>query len=53
LVSLALLRHFCGVCVSMSLALPLARFYTRSLYFDMSLAEGKERAPSPQRSEGI
>lgn len=41
LVSLDLLRHFCGVCVSLSLALPLARFYTRSIYFDMSLAEKK------------
>lgn len=26
LVPLKLLRHFCGVCVSLSLALPLARF---------------------------
>ena len=39
LVPLALLRHFCGVCVSLTLALPLDRFYTRSLYFAMSLAE--------------
>jgi hypothetical protein len=38
-VSLAKLRHFCGVAVSLSLALPLARFYTRSLYWDMSLRE--------------
>lgn len=33
------IRRFCGVCVSLSLALPLARFYTRSLYFDLSGAE--------------
>lgn len=39
LVPPALIRHFCGVCVSLTLALPLARFYTRSLYFDMSAAE--------------
>lgn len=39
LVPLELVRHFCGVCVSLTLALPLARFYTRSLYFDMSLAD--------------
>lgn len=52
LVSLDLLRHFCGVCVSLTLALPLARFYTRSLYFDMALAEREERGPSPQRRGG-
>ena len=47
IVSPELLRHFCGVCVSLSLAVPLARFYTRFIYFDMSLAERKERGPSP------
>ena len=26
-------------CMSLSLAVPLDRFYTRSIYFDMSLAE--------------
>lgn len=30
------IRRFCEVCVSISLALPLAPFYTRSLYFDVS-----------------
>lgn len=30
------LASFCGTCVSLSLALPWARFYTRSLYTDMS-----------------
>lgn len=30
------LSHFCGVCVSLSLAMPCARFYTRSLYWDMT-----------------
>lgn len=38
LVPMALLRHFCSVCVSLTLGLPMARFYTRSIYFDMSLA---------------
>jgi hypothetical protein len=31
------LRHFCGVAVSLTLALPMAWFYTLSLYWDMSL----------------
>jgi Reverse transcriptase (RNA-dependent DNA polymerase) len=30
------LRSFCGVCVSLSLAMPFARFYTRSLFGDMN-----------------
>lgn len=39
-----LLRHFCGFCVSLTLAVPLAprlaRLHTRSLYYvDMGLAE--------------
>jgi hypothetical protein len=38
LVSMEKVRHFCGVAVSLTLALPMARFYTRSLYWDMSLA---------------
>lgn len=42
LVSLEKLRHFCGVPVSLTLAVPLARFYTRSIYFDMSRAERYE-----------
>ena len=29
-------RSFVGVCVSLSLAMPYARFYTRSLYWDLS-----------------
>ena len=48
-VSLDMLRRFCGVCVSLTLAVPLARFYTRSIYFDMSRLENEERAQSPQR----
>ena len=32
LVETSLLRHFLGVAISCSLAMPLARFYTRSLY---------------------
>lgn len=47
LVPLDMLRSFCGLCVSLTLAMPLARFYTRSLYFDMARAEresmGKEK----------
>lgn len=35
-VSVKKLRHFCGVCVFLTLAMPWARFYTRSLYWDMS-----------------
>jgi hypothetical protein len=38
LVTVGKLRHFCGVAVSLTLALPMVRFYTRSLYWDMSLA---------------
>ena len=37
-ISLKKLRHFCGVAVSMTLAIPLSRFYTQSLYFDMALS---------------
>lgn len=47
LVPLSILRAFCGVCVSLSLALPLARFYTRSLYSDMRAVEREEWRPSP------
>lgn len=36
LVPVALLRRLCRECVSLSLALPLARFYTRSLYVEMA-----------------
>jgi hypothetical protein len=52
LVSLAKLRHFCGVAVSLSLALPLARFYTRSLYWDMSLRERSLVPPPPPEGGG-
>jgi hypothetical protein len=38
LVVVGKLRHFCGVAVSLTLALPMARFYTWSLYWDMRLA---------------
>lgn len=34
-VSGAAVAHFCGVCVSLSLGMPWARFYTRALYWDM------------------
>jgi hypothetical protein len=38
------LRSFCGVCVSLSLAMPFARFYTRSLFDDMNRRPRKCRA---------
>lgn len=37
------LRKFCGVCVALTLAVPLARFYTRSIFFDISRADKEER----------
>lgn len=59
LVPMELLRHFCGVGVSLSLALPMARFYTWSVFFHMATTERKERegqgivaqGQSPQRSD--
>ena len=36
-------------CVSLKLAVPLTRFYYRSIYLDMSRAENEERAQSQQR----
>lgn len=53
MVSLKLLRHFCGGFVSLTLGLSLALFYTRSISFDMSLAENnlaerEQRGPSTQ-----
>lgn len=55
LVSAAKLRHFCGVAVSLTLALPLARFYTRSLYWDASIAgrraAARDGATEPAKSE--
>lgn len=43
LVPLALLRHFCSVCVCVSVAIPLVRFYTRSVYSYMANSDRKER----------
>lgn len=34
-----LLEHFCGACIALSIALPLACFFTRSLYFEMADAK--------------
>lgn len=34
LVSIEDIRRFCGVCISLTLAVPLAIFYTRSLFFE-------------------
>lgn len=39
-----LLTHFCGVCTSLTLTIPDAWFYTRSIYFNMRGAEQEERA---------
>jgi hypothetical protein len=38
------LRSFCGVCVSLSLAMPFARFHTRSLFDDMTRRPRESRA---------
>ena len=43
MVPLRFLMHFCGVCASLNLAYPLARFHTRSLYFNMVEAERSSR----------
>jgi Reverse transcriptase (RNA-dependent DNA polymerase) len=37
-------RSFCGVCVSLSLAMPFARFYTRTLFDDMTRRPREGRA---------
>ena len=36
------LASFCGTCVSLGLAMPWARFYTRSLYWDMSAGRARD-----------
>jgi hypothetical protein len=38
------LRSFCGVCVSLSLAMPSARFYARTLFDDMTRRPKEVRA---------
>lgn len=43
IVDMSLLRHFCGVAISCSLAMPLSRFYTRSLYDSMKTKSWKGR----------
>lgn len=50
LVNVALLRHFCLLCVSLSCTFLLTRFLTRSMFFDMSFAERKERGTGMQRT---
>lgn len=37
-------RSFCGACVVLTLANPLVRFYTRSIFFDNTCAENEERS---------
>lgn len=44
LVPLELVRHFCGMCVSLVLELTLKGFYNRSLYFDMTITDKKSDA---------
>jgi hypothetical protein len=43
-VSSGRLRSFCGVCVSLSLAMPFARFYTCSLFDDLTRKTRASRA---------
>lgn len=52
LVPFDMLRSFCGVCVSLTLAVPLARFYTRAMFTDLSIEtkRGEERGQSSQRA---
>ena len=35
-------HHFCGVCVSLTLAMPWTRFYTRDLYWDKSARKSRD-----------
>lgn len=51
LVPLGLLRKFCDVFVSLTFALHLERFNTRSLYFEISLEENKEMKGSSGSEE--
>lgn len=41
-VSASAVRTLCGTCISLSLALPWARFYTRSLYWDMGAGRARD-----------
>ena len=43
MVSTDSVRSFCGVCVALSLAMPWARFYTRSLYTDLARSTSRRR----------
>jgi hypothetical protein len=36
------LRSFCGMCVSMSLAMPFSRFYARNIFDDMTRRPEKD-----------
>lgn len=40
---LVILRTFCGVFVSLGFTLPLALFYPRCMYFEMSRSDRKEK----------
>ena len=42
-VSKAVVESFCGLCVSLTLAMPWARFYTRALYWDIAAARPRDR----------
>lgn len=41
-VPFGLVQQFCGVCASLTLAIPLVKFYTKRLYLYMSLEDMKE-----------
>ena len=47
-VSAERLRSFVGVCVSLSCAMPYARFYTRSLYWDLPKKSTYKARPEPK-----
>lgn len=51
LVPYNVLRRFCGVCVTILLALPLDSFYTRSLYSDMNMLERETEGPGAEPPE--
>lgn len=51
LVPATLVWRFGGVCVSLGFSLPLALFYTHSLYFDLSLRNKQEREGEEGRGE--
>jgi hypothetical protein len=51
-VSRSKLRSFAGTCVSLTLAMPFARFFTRSIYDDLSTARRGARRERPASRQG-